>query len=85
MIAATLGAKNRPPPIPVITIGIARIGYGTLYGSIANKKSAIAVRTRPVDANTRGPNRSERAPLRGPTMTNATENGSRRMPAVNAS
>src|SRR2546421_9669043 len=85
MIEATLGAMNKPPPIPARIIGKTRMVYGTWYGRAANQMYEAADTSSPPVVKNRGPYRSERYPLRGPMLTNARENGIKRRPAVRAS
>ena len=85
IIEATFGATNIPDPIPIRIIGNTKMSYETLAGRKANHNDATAEITRPPVLNDLAPYLSDRKPLRGPTLTNAIENGIIRIPAVNAS
>src|SRR5438552_1161127 len=63
MIEATLGAMNKPPPIPARIIGKTRMVYGTWYGRAANQMYEAADTSSPPVVKNRGPYRSERRPI----------------------
>src|SRR5438445_12106609 len=85
MIDGTLGAMNRPPPMPARIIGKTRIEYETPYGSVANQTYDAPEMSRPAVVKPRGPYLSDRNPLMGPMLTKASKNGIRSTRAVSAS
>ena len=85
MIELMFGATNIPPPIPLTTMSDARVGYEASPGTIEKPNSAADDIRRPPVVKPLAPYLSERKPLKGPTVTKATANGMRRIPAVSAS
>src|SRR6267143_2551886 len=85
MMELMFGATNMPPPAPLTTMSDARIVYDASPGTTANPNRAAADIKRPPVVKPLAPYLSDRNPLKGPTVTNATANGIRRIPAVNAS
>src|SRR6185437_14114566 len=69
IIAATFGATNMPPPAPARTMGSTREVYGAPTCVTENQRRATADTAMQLAAKRRGPNRSERYPLRGPRQT----------------
>src|SRR2546427_1890459 len=85
MIELMFGATNIPPPTPLTTMSNARTRYEASPGTIEKPNSAADDIKSPPVVKPLAPYLSERKPLKGPTVTKATANGIRRMPAVSAS
>jgi len=60
MIAAALGAENRPMPTPATKMSVPKVRYWKSVGISSSPPNAAADTSRPPDANHRAPCRSDR-------------------------